>query len=203
LISKFRLKICDQTKFALIHSCQLIKLKPMNRLLYIACCVGLLGFAGCSEFENAMYDMRGLPPGKIRVVVDLSEQRAYLTAGGEPILSSPISAGREGHNTKPGQYTIIQKDLDHHSSVYGAYVDRASHAVVKRDIDTRKDPQPPGTVFVGAPMPYFMRIYGGVGMHEGYLPGYPASHGCIRMPEAKAKRFYAVVKVGTPVKVIE
>jgi len=50
-------------------------------------------------------------------------------------------------------------------------------------------------------MPYFLRIYGGVGMHQGYLPGYPASHGCIRMPGSKAKRFFAAVKVGTPVTV--
>jgi lipoprotein-anchoring transpeptidase ErfK/SrfK len=168
--------------------------------ILVAC---LLGLAGCSSIENVVYDYRGLPPGKVRVVVNLSAQEAYLVAGGQRVLTSPISTGREGHDTKPGRYTIIQKDLDHHSSVYGAYVDKRTRLVLKRDVDTRKDPRPPHSVFVGAPMPYFMRIYGGVGMHEGYLPGYPSSHGCIRMEESKAKRFWAAVKVGTPVKVVE
>ena len=48
-------------------------------------------------------------------------------------------------------------------------------------------------------MPYFMRIVGGIGMHAGYLPGYPASHGCIRMPEFMAENFFNSVSVGTPV----
>ena len=53
--------------------------------------------------------------------------------------------------------------------------------------------------FDGADMPYFMRIVGGTGMHEGYLPGYPASHGCIRMPGPMAEAFFRSVSVGTPV----
>ena len=60
---------------------------------------------------------------------------------------------------------------------------------------------PPGGVFDGARMPYFMRITGGVGMHEGFLPGYPASHGCIRMPGFMAENFFHNVEVGTPVKI--
>jgi ethanolamine utilization protein EutA len=64
------------------------------------------------------------------------------------------------------------------------------------------DAAPSGTHFVGASMKWFMRLTGeGVGMHVGILPGYPASHGCIRMPEPAAAAFYAHVKVGTPVRV--
>lgn len=92
----------------------------------------------------------------------------------------------------------MQKDKDHASSVYGDYVD-AGGAVVKRDIDRNKDPMPPGTRFDGAKMPYFMRIVGGVGMHQGFLPGYAASHGCIRMPMAMAEAFFRNVETGTPV----
>ena len=153
--------------------------------------------AGCTSFQEAMYDVRGLPPGKVAIEVDLSDQRANLYAGRQLVLTAPISTGREGHDTIPGRYRVVEKDVDHRSSVYGAYV--AGGYVVRRDVDVRKDPRPPGAQFVGAPMPYFLRIYGGVGMHAGYLPGYPASHGCIRMPEGAARRFYEAARVGTPV----
>jgi len=159
-----------------------------------------LFISGCAEIENTVYDVRGLPPGKVSLVVDLTAQEAYLYAGGQLALKAPISTGREGYNTSPGRYKIIQKDVDHRSSIYGEYV--KDGIVIKPDADVYKDPKPRGATFVGAPMPYFMRIYGGVGLHEGDLPGYPASHGCIRMPGSKAKRFFAAVKLGTPVKVV-
>jgi lipoprotein-anchoring transpeptidase ErfK/SrfK len=171
----------------------------MHRLFSLAA-ITTLFLMGCSMVENTAYDVRGLPPGKVSVVIDLTDQHAYLLAGGEQVLSAPISSGREGHNTAPGKYRIIEKDIDHRSSVYGAY--EKDGVIVKADVNALKDPKPPGAYFVGAPMPYFLRIYGGVGMHEGYLPGYPASHGCIRMPGSKAKRFFAAVKVGTPVTVL-
>ena len=158
----------------------------------------LLG--GCAQIENTVYDIKGLPPGKVSLVIDLTAQEAYLEAGGEVALKAPISTGREGYNTAAGRYKVIQKDEDHRSSIYGEYVEDG--VVIKPDADIRKDPKPKGAQFVGAPMPYFMRIYDGVGLHEGNLPGYPASHGCIRMPGSKAKRFFAAVKVGTPVRVI-
>ena len=110
--------------------------------------------------------------------------------------SSPT--GREGLGTPAGQYKITQKDVEHASSRYGDYVD-ANDNVVVPNIDNEKDPKPPGTHYKGAPMPYFMRIVGGVGMHAGYLPGYPASHGCIRMPEFMAEDFFNNVEIGTPV----
>jgi lipoprotein-anchoring transpeptidase ErfK/SrfK len=168
----------------------------MHRLLSLAAVAALL-LAGCSEIENTVYDIRGLPPGKAAIVIDLADQHAYLYSGQEMVLSAAISSGREGHNTAAGKYRIIEKDINHRSSVYGAYEENG--LVVKADVNALKDPKPPGSYFVGAPMPYFLRIYDGVGMHEGYLPGYPASHGCIRMPGSKAKRFFAAVKVGTPV----
>ena len=153
--------------------------------------------AGCAEYQNAMYDVLGLPPGKVAIVINLRDQRATLYSGQELVLTAPVSTGREGHDTAPGRYKVIQMDLDHHSSIYGAYV--RDGMVIQRDVDVRKDPRPPGARFIGAPMPYFLRIYGGVGMHAGYLPGYAASHGCIRMPLGQARRFYSAASIGTPV----
>ena len=159
----------------------------------------LLLLGGCAEVEDTLYDLRGLPPGKVSIVIDLTDQHAYLLAGHQVVLTAPVSTGREGHDTVPGRYRVIQKDIEHRSSIYGAYMQDGY--IVQRDVDLRKDPRPPGATFIGAPMPYFLRIYGGVGMHAGYLPGYPASHGCIRMPESKARRFFEVAKVGTPITV--
>ena len=65
--------------------------------------------------------------------------------------------------------------------------------VVVPNIELGKDPKPPGTQYKGAPMPYYMRIAPGFGLHAGYLPGYPASHGCIRMPEFMAENFFKSV----------
>ncbi|HAK05953.1 MAG TPA: hypothetical protein DCO65_01560 [Spartobacteria bacterium] len=130
--------------------------------------------------------------------MSLGEQRAYFYKSGLLVGISQLSTGREGLNTRAGHFSIIQKDINHVSSEFGDYVDSAGNVVVP-NIDVNKDPKPPGTHFKGAPMPYFMRIVGGVGMHAGYLPGYPASHGCIRMPEFMAENFFKSVSSGTPV----
>jgi len=141
-------------------------------------------------------------PGPPSVIIYLKEQRAYFYKADQLVGVSQVSAGREGHNTPIGNYKIVQKDLDHASNLYGDYVD-ASGNVVQKDVEVGKDPKPPGAVFKGAPMPFFMRITGGVGMHKGYLPGYPASHGCIRMPGKMAESFFNNVEVGTPVQIVD
>ncbi len=136
--------------------------------------------------------------GKPSVKIKLGEQRAYFYKGGQLVGVSQLSTGREGLHTPSGQFSITQKDVAHVSSKYGDYVDAGDNVVVP-NVDVEKDPKPPGTHFKGASMPYFMRIVGGVGMHAGYLPGYPASHGCIRMPEFMAENFFKSVSGGTPV----
>jgi lipoprotein-anchoring transpeptidase ErfK/SrfK len=155
---------------------------------------------GTSGYDPISYwDGDGVP-GTPSVAIHLSEERAYFYKGGQLVGISQLSTGREGHDTPPGNYKIIQKDPNHASSLYGDYVD-ATGNIVQKDVELGKDPKPPGAIFKGAPMPYFMRITGGVGMHEGYLPGYPASHGCIRMPGKMAQIFFNNVALGTPVSV--
>jgi lipoprotein-anchoring transpeptidase ErfK/SrfK len=156
---------------------------------------------GTSGYDPISYwDGDGVS-GRPSVTIYLNEQRAYFYKGDQLVGVSQVSAGREGHDTPPGTYKIIQKDPNHASSLYGDYADGTGN-VVKKDVELGKDPVPPGAHFVGAPMPYFMRITGGVGMHQGYLPGYPASHGCIRMPGKMAQIFYNNVDIGTPVTVL-
>jgi L,D-transpeptidase catalytic domain len=133
------------------------------------------------------------------VEIDLQEQRAYLLQNGRPVLASPISSGRYGHLTEGGSFKVIEKERNHHSSIYGKIVDGFGRTVVAdADFDMKV---PSGCRFVPAPMPYFMRFHGSDGMHAGYLPGYPASHGCVRMPEQYAIAFFNAVSVGTPVTV--
>jgi len=133
------------------------------------------------------------------VEIDLQEQRAYLLDNGRPVLASPISSGRYGHLTQTGSFKVIEKERNHYSSIYGKIVDSSGRTVVAdADVDMKV---PSGCRFVPAPMPYFMRFHGSDGMHAGYLPGYPASHGCVRMPDQYAVAFFNAVSVGTPVTV--
>jgi hypothetical protein len=134
-----------------------------------------------------------------RVEIDLGQQRAYLLRGRHVVLESPISSGRYGHLTETGSFKVIEKERNHYSSIYGKIVDANGRTVIAdADVDMHV---PRGCKFVPAPMPWFMRFHGADGMHAGYLPGYPASHGCVRMPDELAIAFYQAVDVGTPVTV--
>jgi lipoprotein-anchoring transpeptidase ErfK/SrfK len=151
------------------------------------------------KINKSIYD--SLDSDSARVVVSLSKQRAYLLAGDQIAIDSPISSGKRAGMTPTGSFSVMEKDKDHRSSVYGDFVDRNGR-VVRSGISVRIDSAPSGSHYVGAPMLWFMRLTGdGVGMHIGILPGYPASHGCIRMPPQGAEMFYNKVKVGTPVRV--
>jgi len=133
------------------------------------------------------------------VEIDLQEQTAYLVRDGRVVLSTPIASGRYGHLTEPGSFKIIDKERSHFSTLYGKIVDASGRTVVS-DADADM-PVPRGGRFIPAPMRYFMRFNESIGMHAGYLPGYPASHGCVRLPEENAIAFFNAVNVGTPVTV--
>jgi lipoprotein-anchoring transpeptidase ErfK/SrfK len=135
------------------------------------------------------------------VEVRIGEQKVYVYQGGEVAGESPITTGKPGHETPPGHYTILVKDIDHKSNLYGVFLDANGYIT---DADAKAGQTPPaGAVYDAAEMPYYMRIReDGVGMHGGYLPGYPASHGCIRLPHAFAELLYSNVSVGTPVDVV-
>ncbi len=137
-----------------------------------------------------------------RVLVSLSKQRLYLMVGNDVYIDTPISSGKRAGMTPTGTFKVLQKNADHRSSIYGDFVDRRGR-VVRSGISTKVDSAPSGTKYVGAPMRYFCRLtWGGVGFHIGVLPGYPASHGCIRLPAEIAPLVYSKVKLGT-VAVIE
>lgn len=115
------------------------------------------------------------PTGPIVIVVSLDEQRAYVYRNGIGIGVSTISSGRKGHRTPPGIFTILQKEAIHYSNLYDS-----------------------------APMPFMERLtWDGVAMHGGSLPGYPASHGCIRLPQTFAQKLFELTAVGATVVVAD
>ena len=141
-------------------------------------------------------------PGSPKIVVHLSQQKAYFYKGKYLVGETTVSTGKAGFSTPPGHYHVVSKDRDHVSSEFGDYVDDWGN-VVKSNSDVRKDTRPRGTHFDGARMPYCMHFNGGYAMHEGYVPPYAASHGCIRLPRGMAQHFYDAVQEGTPIIVKE
>lgn len=115
------------------------------------------------------------PSGPLLLIVNLATQRAILFRNGVPIGATTISTGRPGYRTPTGVFTILQKHVEHYSSKYD-----------------------------DAPMPYMQRLtWYGVALHAGQLPGYPASHGCIRLPRGFAQLLYGVTRLGMTVVVTD
>ena len=115
------------------------------------------------------------PEGPVLVMISLATQRAVVYRNGVPIGVSTISSGKDGHETPTGIFTILQRKVDHKSNLYD-----------------------------DAPMPYMQRLtWDGIALHAGTLPGYPASHGCIRLPLEFAKQLYGVTKLGLTVVVTD
>jgi hypothetical protein len=191
-------------------------------LFRIALALSLVAFCtSCAEMENAKqaaadaartaaaalnpkpayWNDEGVS-GAPKIVVSLGGQRAYFYKGKKIIGESSISTGKKDYETPPGRYRVIQKDEHHVSSIYGDFVGDNGE-VVKANVSSRKDHAPPGTQFVGAKMPFFLRFTRGYGMHAGFVPRYRASHGCIRMPAEMAKHFFDAAEMDTPVVVRE
>ncbi|HJX80943.1 MAG TPA: L,D-transpeptidase family protein, partial [Candidatus Udaeobacter sp.] len=157
-----------------------IRPEPMMKRFSPFCALGsiLIALSGCSTVTDLVTSK--LPEshsGRPTIVVSLREQEAYLYRGGYRTASSRISSGREGNRTPIGRFRVIRKDEDHRSSLYGDYVDDSGR-IMKANVDSRRDSRPLHSHFVGTPMPYFLEFSPGYGLHQGYLPGVPASHGC-------------------------
>jgi lipoprotein-anchoring transpeptidase ErfK/SrfK len=141
-----------------------------------------------------------ITPDNSFVIISIAKQRAYVMTGEQVYIDTPISSGKRLGMTPTGTFKVTEKDANHRSSVYGNFVDKRGR-VVRGGISLRVDSAPSGTRYEGAPMKWFCRFNGAIGMHVGILPGYPASHGCVRLPEAIAPLIYEKVKIGTPVEV--
>ena len=122
-----------------------------------------------------VWDAKGAPSGPLLLTIDLTAQRVMVYRDGALIAASAISTGTMGRETPTGVFTILEKKVMHRSTTYD-----------------------------DAPMPYMQRLTSkGIAIHAGDLPGYPASHGCIRLPNEFAKQLYGVTQIGTPVMITD
>ena len=111
------------------------------------------------------------PAGPVVLVISLDQQLAYVYRNGIAIGMSTISSGKPGKDTPTGVFSILQKNKDHKSNLYN-----------------------------NAPMPYMQRLtWDGIALHGGALPGYPASHGCVRLPQQFAAKVYGITRTGDTV----
>jgi lipoprotein-anchoring transpeptidase ErfK/SrfK len=166
-----------------------------------SCGIGTLSTTPHRRPERTLYkwyDDGG--EGKVAIRISLTDQIAEFKRGGRDIGWCYVATGKEGHDTRPGSYSITEKIEDKHSNIYGWMEDEAGNVT---DGDAKAGEKvPKGMVYVPAPMPYWMRLTSyGVGMHGGLIPepGEPASHGCIRMPKEFVATVFDAVNVGTPV----
>ncbi len=152
--------------------------------------------------DNISY-WQGGEGGPPSITINLSEQKAYFYKGDTLAGVALVATGKEGYDTPAGTVHIIEKVKDKHSDTYGYMYDAAGN-VVSYDADIRVDAVPPGGHFEGAPMPYWMRITGAIGMHQGPIPvpGSPASHGCIRTSKVVIEQFFENARVGMPVRIV-
>lgn len=139
--------------------------------------------------------------GAASITIDLGAQKAFFYKGGKLVGETPICSGNTAHPTPRGSFSVIQKDRDHRSNLYGNFVDASGNVLVS-NVDVTRDRAPEGGSFLGARMPFFLRFHDGAGMHAGYLPGFPDSHGCVRLPDRMAELFYDNASSGTPVRVV-
>jgi lipoprotein-anchoring transpeptidase ErfK/SrfK len=152
-----------------------------------------------------LYEWKGdETPGALRVRIDLSEQKAQLYKGKSDVGWTYVATGRAGFATPAGTYKVTEKKADKASNRYGVIVNAAG-TVVDWDAKAGREKIPAGGRFVGAPMPYWMRLTSyGIGMHAGPIPhpGSPASHGCIRLPEYIAQKLFENAVMGTSVSIL-
>lgn len=137
--------------------------------------------AGMKPGDFIWFDDPALMPagysasGPVAIVVSIPAQRAFVYRDGVLIAVSTVSTGSPGRDTPAGEFTILQKQVFHRSNLYS-----------------------------NAPMPFMQRLtWDGIALHAGHLPGYPASHGCIRLPAAFAKQLYELTELGGEVSVID
>ncbi len=144
-------------------------------------------------------------PGSVNVTIDLSDQKAYIFKNRQNIGWSYVATGRSGFRTPTGTFVISEKVVNKRSNRYGSIVDARGN-VVKSNAVAGVHRVPAGGKFLGAKMPYWMRLTNyGVGMHAGPIPhpGSPASHGCIRLPYAFAQQIYDEAPSGTRVTIVQ
>jgi len=134
-------------------------------------------------------------PSAVKVKVSLATQRVYVMENGSPLMVMPVSVGAPGSRTPTGTFSIFKKEHKHRANTHGyAYSGNQARK-------TMLSSKPGGWSFKGTPMPYWCEFKANYGFHTGWVKHTPCTHGCIRMHENLAPKFYELVKVGTQVSI--
>jgi hypothetical protein len=173
------------------------------------------GRAAAPLLASAAAEAEGPTPGQLyawdgafdisHIEVHVEEQVARFYDGPRQVGWSMVASGVESYPTPTGEFAVTEKIADKRSNIYGRIYDNNGR-LINGDARLGRDPVPAGGRFVGAEMPFWMRLTNdGIGLHGGNIPvpGSPASHGCIRLPQAFAPVLFAHVGVGTPVRIVD
>ncbi|MBP84481.1 MAG: hypothetical protein CMO61_11610 [Verrucomicrobiales bacterium] len=148
--------------------------------------------------------LSGLAPSNAKIEIDLSDQKArvYRAVGSKRqlVIETRVSTGKSGYSTPTGTYRVQEKRTEKRSTLYGSWVNSSGSIV--RSSGEAWDRPAGGARFIGAEMPYWMRVNGSIGMHVGDVPNFPASHGCIRVPSSVQPLIFSKVGLGTEVKIM-
>lgn len=177
------------------------------RFLVPVCLSAALGLVSCTtptgggSNDLARYSAYDLPaskpsnPANVRVKVSLKNQAAYVMEGSKPLLVMPISVGTSKNPTPRGNFRIFNKEAKRRANTHGyAYNGNST-------MQTYLSKKPAGWKFKGTPMPYWCEFTSAYGFHTGWMKPYPCTHGCIRMHENVAPKFFQLVRIGTPVNI--
>ncbi len=142
--------------------------------------------------------------GAKSVKIDVDQQKAFLYRDGKEVGWTTVATGIYSHPTPTGNFKVLEKTVTKRSNLWGK-IYSSSGKIAVSDAKAGRDAVPEGGAFVGASMPYWMRLTGdGIGMHQGPIPrpGRRASHGCIRVHSGFVRRLFDFVELGTPVAVV-
>ncbi|MBN8456490.1 MAG: L,D-transpeptidase [Verrucomicrobia bacterium] len=175
-------------------------------LLVVAAAAALALLPSCSttgvgSASLAAYQAYDVPtklptnPRNVRVKVSLSKQRVYVMEGSTMLMAMPVSVGAPGSSTPAGNFSIFNKEHKHRANTHGyAY---SGDSIMQTFLAKKR----PGWIFKGTPMPYWCEFKPNYGFHTGWVKHQPCTHGCIRMHENLAPKFFRLVSVGTPVNI--
>jgi len=174
------------------------------RALFCGTAIGFALLTGCTTVSTSIskkYDVvayKPKNPGDVRVKVSLQNRMVYVMEGNRPLLVTPTTIGKTGATTPTGSYRVTDKIRKKRSATYGFWAN--GHYAVPGTSDHAPGP---GYHYVGYPMAYWVEFKPAYGFHQGAVWPIPHSHGCLRLHPRAAPKFFALVRVGTPVNIAQ
>jgi len=171
----------------------MIKIKLVRLVPFV---LGVLFSVGCNSFQDVKFDSpayRPSDPSNVSVKVSLNNASIYVMEGDKPLLVTATCIGKNDSPTPLGEFRAFNRLPRKRSNTYGFHV-RGNEIIPGRRVET-----PKGYKYVGYPMPYWVEFKSGYGFHAGYVHPIPRTHGCLRIHNNVAPKFFELVRAGTPI----